>query len=407
MSKLWGPRKPDDTESLESSHMSHSQDPNERTSLLAPENGHRPLSPDDPAVSPYNLLSILCDRVVAYGKREEEERLTGHRETRRSLAEWLSVFSATIVLIVFIAIAFLFTATLILRSIDASLTPPGTRYWVEGHGYEIHLFCTGNATTADGKRVTTVLVEGGEDPVKHGLEGWILGTFQDKQIERYCYWDRPGIGFSDNAPSPLSAGMAIDVLSEALTKADEKGPWVLVSHGVGGIYSRIFASRHTTEVKGLLLIDALPESQLHRIGSAGRGFFLWLRGIISPIGIDRLTGAIFMGRGRADRIYGRSAYQSGKQIKAKLQENLVATTFTKNEIAAAKAILPKNVPVAVISSGKSVKHDQQWNDGQRELTEITDNLVAWDVVNHAPHDVWNSIDGANILQKRLKELLLR
>ena len=34
---------------------------------------------------------ILTDRVVAYGKHEEEERLTGRAETRRTLKEWLAV----------------------------------------------------------------------------------------------------------------------------------------------------------------------------------------------------------------------------------------------------------------------------------------------------------------------------
>lgn len=112
-----------------------------------------------------------------------------------------------------------------------------------------------------------------------------------------------------------------------------------------------------------------------------------------------------MGRSRADRTYGRSAYQNGKQIKARLQENLVATTFTRNEIIAARAILPKDIPVAVVSSGKAVKADQQWNDGQRELTKITENLVAWDVVNHAPHNVWDSMEGSGLLLKRLEQLL--
>jgi pimeloyl-ACP methyl ester carboxylesterase len=239
------------------------------------------------------------------------------------------------------------------------------------------------------------------------MESWVLSAYQEKKIDRYCYWDRPGFGFSENAPSPLSAGMAVDALSEALLEAGENGPWVLVSHGVGGIYSRIFASRHVAEVKGLLLIDVLPESQLHQVGSARRGFVLWLRGVISPLGIDSLMGAIFMGRSRADRIYGRSAYQNGKQIKAKLQENLVATTFTRNEIAASSAILPKDVPFVVVSSGKAVKADQQWSDGQRELTEITENLVAWDVVNHAPHKVWSTMTGSRLLVKRLEQLLHR
>ncbi|CUS10144.1 unnamed protein product [Tuber aestivum] len=215
------------------------------------------------------------------------------------------------------------------------------------------------------------------------------------------------MGFSENAPSPLSAGMAVDAFSEALSRADETGPWILVSHGVGGIYSRIFASRHATEIKGLLLIDTLPESQLERIASAGRGFVLWLRGILSPLGIDRLMGAIFRGRSRKDRVVGRSAHQNPKQIKAKLQENLVATTLTRNEAVAARAILPRDIPLVVASSGKAVKADKRWDDGQRELTELTDNLVAWDVVDHSPHKVWNDPHGRALLEKRVGELVHR
>jgi len=520
---LWSSRKPDDEADdgdAESSYRPGLGDPDERSSLLPPAAGQRRLDPDDPAVTPYNLLSVrslrwvslallvisslwwilllistfvtppamhsrgsgffdfayttlatgslvvllifyvtpsrseqyswivlsilllvdtiiilsvprirgeegwvgivsvvgatlvsawavLCDRVVEYGKVEEEERLTGRRETRRSLKEWFSVFAVTIILIVFIALTVLFTGNLIIRARDLSLTPPGTRYFVDGQKYEVHIFCLGDVTDSHGKKTTTVLLEGGEDPVESGLEGWARDALKNKTINRYCYWDRPGMGFSENAPSPLSAGMAVDALSEALSRADENGPWVLVSHGVGGIYSRIFASRHTTEVKSLLLIDALPESQLERIGSAGRGFVLWLRGIISPLGIDRLMAAIFRGRSRNDRVIGRSASQNPKQIKAKLQENLVATTFTRNEIVAARAILPRNIPFVVVSSGKAVKADKRWDDGQRELTKLTDNLVAWDVVDHSPHEVWNDPQGRALLEKRVGELVRR
>ncbi|KAG0632752.1 hypothetical protein HOY80DRAFT_747315 [Tuber brumale] len=518
---LWSSRKPDDeveNEDAESSHRPGPRDPDERTTLLPPAAGDHHLDPDDPAVTPYNLLSVrsmrwvsiillavsslwwilllistfvtppamhsrgsgffgfayatlatgslvvlvisyvtpsrseqyswialsilflvdtiivlsvsrirgeegwvgivsvvgaslvsawavLCDRVVEYGKVEEEERLTGRRETRRSLKEWLSVFAVTITLIAFIALAVLFTGNLIIRARDLSLTPPGTRYFVDSQKYEVHIFCLGDETDSRGEKVTTVLLEGGEDPVEYGLEGWARDALGNKTINRYCYWDRPGIGFSENAPSPLSAGMAVDALSEALLRADETGPWALVSHGVGGIYSRIFASRHSTEVKSLLLIDALPESQLDRIGSAGRGFVLWLRGILSPLGIDRLMGAIFRGRSRNDRVIGRSAYQNPKQIKAKLQENLVATTFTRNEVIAARAILPRDIPFVVASSGKAIKADKRWDDGQRELTELTDNLVAWDVVDHSPHDVWSDPQGRALLEKRIGELV--
>lgn len=117
-----------------------------------------------------------------------------------------------------------------MNSHDASLVPYGTRYYVDGEKYRVHLFCEGSKNESE----TTVLLEAGEYPIEGGMEGWVLDAYNNGSIKRYCYWDRPGFAFSDNAPSPLSAGMAADAFSEALARAGEEGPWVLVSHGVGG-----------------------------------------------------------------------------------------------------------------------------------------------------------------------------
>lgn len=91
-----------------------------------------------------------------------------------------------------------------------------------------------------------------------------------------------------------------------------------------------FASRHSTKVKRLLLIDALPESQLRRVSSPKVLPFGFVESLV--LWVWPLGGAIFMARDRQRRMYGRLAYQNGKQIKAKLQENLVAAAFTKIKI---------------------------------------------------------------------------
>ncbi|KAL8970000.1 MAG: hypothetical protein Q9183_001720 [Haloplaca sp. 2 TL-2023] len=352
------------------------------------------------------LYNVMSDRVVAWGKQEEEERLTGRKETRRTLREWCAVLTATIVMVVYIIITILLTATLILRSRDASLKPPGDRYLVDGDKYKIHLACVGNITLdSDGRRNPTVLVEAGEMPFEDTMDDWIYGAYQNGTIDRYCYYDRPGFAWSDNAPSPHSAGMTSDALSEALAKAGEEGPWVLVSAGIGTIYSRIFSSRHVRDVQGLFLIDGLHEDLLHRIGSPTRGFILWARGVISPLGYDRLIGALFRHRTREDRVYGKSAYQAGKFIKAKLQENLVANSLTKNEVSQARNIQTPQTPLVVISSGIEVRSDDEWERKQQDLTKITDNLLHWDVVNKAPHRVWLTLDGRKVLEKRLGQLV--
>ncbi|GES59715.1 integral membrane protein [Aspergillus terreus] len=352
----------------------------------------------------YNVLQI---RSVAWGKREEEERLTGREETRRPLREWLAVLFESVAMAILAIVAILFTATLVLRARDASLRAPGSRYYVNGDSFQVHLACVGDPKDTNNKNNTTptVLLEAGENPAEHTLQPFIDDVYRSGAIPRYCYWDRPGFGWSDNAPSPYSAGMAADALSEALALAGEEGPWVLVSAGVGGIYSRIFASRHVLEIDGIMLIDSLHEDYLGNIASPGRGFVLWLRGVISPLGFDRVAGAIFKGRTREDRVYGRSAYQTGKVIKAKLQENLVAATMTASEIQTARHVQEADTPLMVVSSGVEVRKSQRWAKAQQDLTKVTRNLQEWDVVKGAPHEVWRTVDGRQLLEKRLRQLV--
>jgi pimeloyl-ACP methyl ester carboxylesterase len=349
------------------------------------------------------IYNIVQNRYVAWGKREEEERLTGREETRRSLREWLAVFAETLFMAVIAIISILFMITLILRARDASLKAPGQKYYVSARNYQVHLNCVGNTTS--NKDTPTVLLEAGEGPVEHTLQPFIDELHQKGAMTRYCYWDRPGMAWSDNAPSPFSAGMASDALSEALALADEEGPWVLVSAGVGSIYSRIFASRHLLEVEGIFLIDPLHEDYLAEIARPGRGFALWLRGILSPLGLDRVFGAIFRGRTREDRVFGRSAYQTGKYIRAKLQENLVAGSMTRSEIEAARHVQMADTPLTVVSSGVKVDGDKKWASKQEDLTGITENLRNWDIVKDAPHEVWRTTEGRRVLEKRLREMV--
>jgi pimeloyl-ACP methyl ester carboxylesterase len=205
----------------------------------------------------------------------------------------------------------------------------------------------------------------------------------------------------------MSAGSAIDALSEALLKANitEKASpgWILVSHGVGGLYSRVFAARHTSQVKGLLLVDTVPESLIPKIFTPRRTFLLLLRGIISPLGMDRLAGWIFRRRSQQDRVWGVSSWRSDRVIKTRFQESLAARIITWNEVIAANAIIPKSIPVAVVSSGKECEN-KDWEKGQRQLSGKGKKQI-WDVVGKAGHDVWRNEEGKTVLKKRLAELV--
>ncbi|KAG6041575.1 hypothetical protein E4U41_003471 [Claviceps citrina] len=352
-----------------------------------------------------SLWTLLTDRMVKWGKEEEEERLTGRAETRRTLTEWSAVMVSTVAYVVMVVAIILMTLTIILRALDAGFAAPGTMYGVDGDKYRIHVYCNGNKADNLGHELPTVLFEGGEWPVEKGLWAFADNAVKNGSIPRYCFADRPGMAWSDTAPSPLSAGFAVDVLSEALVKAGERGPWVVASAGIGSLYSRVFSARHGQDIKGLLLIDPLHEDLLHPWASAGRGFLLWLRGVISPLGLDRLPGAIFRGRSSRDRVYGRSSHQSGKFIFSQLQESLVLESFTKREVQNSRQIQDKDTALVVVSSGREIKRSKQWEQKQRDLTKLTDNLKEWDIVNGAPHEVWDTLEGRDQIERRLKALV--
>ncbi|CAK7567906.1 MAG: hypothetical protein SEPTF4163_005883 [Sporothrix epigloea] len=349
-----------------------------------------------------SIWTIITDRVVQWGKREEEERLTGRPESRRTLLEWMEVSVSSIALLILGVVSALLFCTLILRSLDSGLAPPGKRYWVDGNKYEIHVYCHGSKSK---EPLPTVLFEGGDDPVENGLWQFAQNAVQNGSINRYCFADRPGLGWSDTAPSPFSAGQAAEALSEALARAGEMGPWVLVGAGSGSIYSRVFSSRHGTEIEGLLLIDPLHEDLLGRVGAPMLGFWLWLRGVLSPLGIDSVPGALFKGRTREDRVWGRSAYQSSKTIFAKLQESLVANSLTRRDAITSRAIQYQDTPLTVISSAKMIHRDKAWQSKQEDLTKLTHALLHWDVVEDAPHEVWRTLEGRELIEKRLKKMV--
>ncbi|TLS28364.1 hypothetical protein PpBr36_00190 [Pyricularia pennisetigena] len=346
--------------------------------------------------------TLAADHTVQWGKREEEERLTGRPETRRTLLEWTEVGIASIVIFILCITAGLMTCTLTIRAIDSSLEAPGVRYWVDGDKYQIHVYCSGNKTD---DKTPTVLIEGGGKPVEDGLWQFFENARENGTIKRYCFADRPGFAWSDTAPSPLSAGMATEALSEALARAGERGPWVLVGAGTGTLYSRIFSSRHGREVKGMMMIDPAHEDLLHRTADPGRGFALWAWGVLSPLGIDRIPGAILRGRGRSDRVWGRAVYQTEKYLFAKLQENLVANSLTKRDVVSSRAIQYKSTPLVIVSSGVKIRKDSEWEGKQRDLCSLTRNLLSWDIAEKSPHEVWTTPEGRALIEKRLRLLV--
>jgi hypothetical protein len=71
----------------------------------------------------------------------------------------------------------------------------------------------------------------------------------------------------------------------------------------------------------------------------------------------------------------------------------------------ARNIQSADTPLAIVSSGIEVKRDSEWERKQKDLTNLTDNLIAWDIINRAPHQVWSTLEGRTAMEKRLRQLV--
>jgi pimeloyl-ACP methyl ester carboxylesterase len=131
--------------------------------------------------------------------------------------------------------------------------PPGRL--IDVGGYRLHVFCAGNGSP-------TVLIDGGAGAwsihFSH-IQAALAGEM------RVCTYDRAGLGWSDEGPSPRTSGQMVDELHRLLHEAGVRPPLLLVGHSLGGYNVRIYQHRYPEEVAGLILVDAAHEGQWERL----------------------------------------------------------------------------------------------------------------------------------------------
>ncbi|MFN8125321.1 MAG: alpha/beta hydrolase [Candidatus Nanopelagicales bacterium] len=130
------------------------------------------------------------------------------------------------------------------------LTPaPGRRLHVPDIPGRQHLWCRGARPGAG--QPTVVVVSGAGD---FSLS-WRQVQSTIAAHHRICTYDRPGLGWSNASGTPRTARHIIPELTRLLRAADVRGPLVVVGHSMGGIYARMFAARHLSRVRGVVLVD--------------------------------------------------------------------------------------------------------------------------------------------------------
>ena len=125
--------------------------------------------------------------------------------------------------------------------------PPGQRF--DLGGYCLHIHCTGEKRAGQ----PTVILESG---YADWSIGWRKIQPQVAAFARVCSYDRAGFGWSDPSPYPRTPQQIVRELHELLHCACEPGPYLLVGHSLGGVFTRLYASFYPEEVAGMLWIDS-------------------------------------------------------------------------------------------------------------------------------------------------------
>ncbi|MBN2080129.1 MAG: alpha/beta fold hydrolase [Spirochaetes bacterium] len=122
---------------------------------------------------------------------------------------------------------------------------PGTLYDVEGRGVY---------ATVKGEGPVTVVIEG--DVGEPSMTWWDV---QERLASRarVITYDRAGYGWSESGAGPRTGGRIVSELKSLLAATRCRGPYLLVGHGLGGLYALHFARMNPGSIRGVLLINPL------------------------------------------------------------------------------------------------------------------------------------------------------
>jgi pimeloyl-ACP methyl ester carboxylesterase len=151
-------------------------------------------------------------------------------------------------------------------NLRAKFPPAGQM--VDVGGYRMHIHCQGSGSP-------TVIIEAGQ-----GGMGLLYQNIQ-KEIARdtrVCIYDRAGLGWSEMGRKPRSAQVVVDELHRLLQKTGVDGPYVLVGHSLGGLFTLLYTHTYPQEVAGIILLDSphmdrltrAPQKEIDTMRSIGR-----------------------------------------------------------------------------------------------------------------------------------------
>jgi len=143
---------------------------------------------------------------------------------------------------------------------------------------------------ADGDRGRgpTVVLEGGA----YGVSStWAWVRAEVATYARVVSYDRAGLAWSDRRPGPRDGITIARELRRLLDETNERGPFVLIGHSLGGLFVRIFAHLFPEDVAGMVLLDGAHPDQFHFTGGFIRSALTTVAPVFARSGLSRPAGS--------------------------------------------------------------------------------------------------------------------
>jgi pimeloyl-ACP methyl ester carboxylesterase len=209
--------------------------------------------------------------------------------------------------------------------------------------------------------------------------------------------------------------MVAESLHQALEKSGEKGPFIVVGDGYGGLVSRVFASAYPSKVHSLLYVDSQSAQTWFRFPPeynmltlrVHRFFTHLLPTLISPLGIKRFYSLFTQYDPSMSRVLAsKRPSPSTAELSTPLRSRLTAEVYESHthHSQSYKALLgaqppkyPSDKPAIILSSDLQMQRNKAWAEGQRALAEeITseEGREAWVVIKGGVgHDLCSPTGG--------------
>ena len=229
------------------------------------------------------------------------------------------------------------------RTLEARYPPPGKMIPVGD--YKLHLYCTGDGTP-------TIIIEPGM-----GMD-WVSWSNVTLKLGgmRVCVYDRAGYGWSEAGPRPRTAYQVASELHSLLTNAHVPEPYVLVGHSFGGYVVRIYASRYSHSICGVVLVDASDEDAPNASApAAAASRFPRIRELIPPLGSQRLERLYLGARAVPPQFKSLPpSYQNRFLVASSLEqlrsERNEFDSLPLTEIQVRESPFPRDLPLEVITA---------------------------------------------------------